>query len=188
MQTLVYPRAQAPTCASSENLHPRERELAEAASLITIVMSATIAARPERVWRALVSPAEFLVWDERLLEAIDPLDDYPHCGQDIRWRCRVGSVQLIMHDRPQSIVPYHKLRSEIAMGSLHFDQTYTLAREDDLEGPDAQPKTRLGLKLIASNSAPVVGAVMDRFEIRRMSVARIDSTLRFITKWCENND
>lgn len=150
-------------------------------------MSATVAASPERVWRAITDPTECVSWDDQLLEAVDPHMDYPSEGQHIRWRYRVGSVQLIMHDRPQAILPYRKLQSRRSIGSLRFDETYTLSLEEDAEGDQHPVKTRLGMKIIASNSVPLLGAVVDRFEVRRMSADRADSKLRSITKWCENN-
>jgi hypothetical protein len=48
-------------------------------------------------------------------------------------------------------------------------------------------RTRLSLRVVASNSTPVVGGSMDRFEIRRLSTELIDSRLRAVQKWCENH-
>ncbi len=59
---------------------------------------------------------------------------------------------------------------------------YTLA--DELEAPE---RTRLSLRVVASNSAPVVGGTMDRFAIRRLSAELIDTRLRAVQKWCENH-
>ena len=66
---------------------------------------------------------------------------------------------------------------------MRFDQTYTLLPE---RGNNGDPlRTRLGLKIIASNSVPVIGAIVDRFEVRRLATERIDTTLRSISRWCE---
>ena len=62
------------------------------------------------------------------------------------------------------------------------DKTYTL-----FPAPGSQARTRLAMKIVASNSAHVVGAVVDRFEMRYIAVERIDATLRGVQKWCENN-
>jgi len=156
-------------------------------------MSATIAADPRRVWRALTSPSECVGWDDRLIAPVDPTDRYPQAGERMRWRCLLGAVPVLMHDEPQAVVPYQKLRSQLAIGSLRFDQTYTLTIEEERGGngePGAQSrarKTRLCMKVIASNSVALVGAVVDRFEVRRMTVDRVDETLRAVTKWCEND-
>lgn len=149
--------------------------------MITIAMSAVINAEPEQVWRALTDPDALMEWDERVIGSIDVPDDYPVTGQHARWRYRVGSVPLVLHDRPQEIVQFERLRSAVTVGPMHFQQTYTLCLES------CEPhRTRLGMKLVQSNSVHVMGGVVDRFEVRRMAVDRIDTTLRSIQKWCEN--
>ena len=156
--------------------------------MITIVMSATISAHPHRVWRALTEPSELAAWDERILDPIDIDSSYPFSGQHVRWRYRLGGVQVVMHDRPKEIVPYKRLQSSLQMGSLRYEQTYTLASHDVVDRRDAPPKTHLGMKLVASNSVPLIGGVIDRFEVRRMTVAHIDTTLKSIQAWCERTD
>jgi uncharacterized protein YndB with AHSA1/START domain len=150
--------------------------------LITIAMSAVIDADPPRVWRALTVPAELIAWDESILGPAESFDGYPSSGRAVRWRCRLGGVQTVMHDRPIEVEPPGRLRSVISIGSLRYEQTFTLAPEP---GPGAI-RTRLGLRIVASNSIPVVGAVVDRFEVRRMTAGRVDSTLRCLQKWCAN--
>ncbi len=152
--------------------------------LITIVMSSAVAAPPQRVWRALTVPAELLAWDEHRLSAVDPIDAYPKAGETVRWRYRVGSVPIVMHDHPLEVVPGRKLHSKVTLGSLVFDQTFTLAVEQD-EGNGVT--TLLGMKVAASNSAAVVGTVIDRFEVRRMTTDHVDTILRAITKHCEGD-
>jgi hypothetical protein len=43
------------------------------------------------------------------------------------------------------------------------------------------------MRLIASNSIPLVGETVDRFDVREMATAQIDTTLRSVQKWCEEN-
>jgi hypothetical protein len=148
-------------------------------------MSSVIDAHPERVWRALTDASECIAWDEKLLSALDPIDAYPKAGETVRWHYKMGSVPIIMRDETIEVLPGRKLHSAVSLGTLHFDQTYTLAIEHDPVQKSDAAKTILGMKIIASNSAPVLGAVVDRFEVRRMTVDRVDSTLRAITKWCE---
>lgn len=152
--------------------------------LITIVMSCTIAATPRRVWRALTDPEEILAWDEQRLSAVDPTDAYPKAGEALRWRYRVGSVPIVMRDQPLEVAPGRKLHSKISVGPIVYDQTFTLGVEQD-EGRGAM--TLLGMKLIASNSASVIDAVIDRFEVRRITTDRVDATLRAITRYCEGD-
>ncbi len=152
--------------------------------LITIVMSSAIAATPQRVWRAITDPEEILAWDEHRLSAVDPMGGYPKAGEMVRWRYQLGSVPIVMRDQPLDVAPGRKLHSKVTVGPVVYDQTFTLAVEQH-EGDEVM--TLLGMKLIASNSAAVIGAVIDRFEVRRMTTDRVDATLRAITKYCEGD-
>ena len=99
----------------------------------------------------------------------------------------MGSVPIVMREQPIEVVAGRKLHSKVTLGSLHFDQTFTLNLEHDPANVGDGTKTLLGMKVVASNSAPVLGAVIDRFEVRRLTVDRVDATLRAITKWCESD-
>ena len=145
-------------------------------------MSTLISAERERVWRALTTPSELIRWDDQIVALIDPIPDYPQLGQQVRWRYRIGSVPVVVHQTVQEVKPGERLQSAISRGVFCFDETYTLA--DEAAPPD---RTRLSLKIAASNSAPLVGGSMDRFEIRRLSAELIDLRLRAVQKWCENH-
>jgi len=148
--------------------------------VITIAMAAVIDAEHDRVWRALTDPSELVAWDERILAPVEPPDRYPFSGQHVRWRYRLGSVQLVMHERPLEVVPGERLRTSIQVGSMRYEQTFSVHAE-----VKAGTRTRLGMKVVASNSIPLVGEVVDRFEVRRMAVDHIDETLRAVRRWCE---
>ena len=145
-------------------------------------MSTLITADRDRIWRALTTPSELIHWDDQLIALLDPIPDYPRPGQQVRWRYRIGSVPVIVHQTIQEVQPGECLQSAISRGVFCFDETYTLA--DEVALPD---RTRLSLKVIASNSTPIVGGSIDRFEIRRLSAELIDSRLRAVQKWCENH-
>jgi hypothetical protein len=144
-------------------------------------MSTLITAERDRIWRALTTPSELICWDDQLVALLDPAPDYPQLGQQVRWRCRIGSVPIVVHQTIQEVQLGERLQSAISRGVFCFDETYTLA--DELEAPD---RTRLSLKVVASNSTPVVDGTMDRFAIRRLSAELIDTRLRAVQKWCEN--
>jgi len=145
-------------------------------------MSTLIHAQRDRIWRALTTPSELIRWDEQLVALLDPVSDYPRLGQHVRWRYRIGSVPIVIHQTIQEVQPGERLQSAISRGVFCFDETYTLA--DEVALPD---RTRLSLRVVASNSTPVVGGSMDRFQIRRLSAELIDSRLRAVQKWCENH-
>jgi uncharacterized protein YndB with AHSA1/START domain len=145
-------------------------------------MSTAVGADPERVWRALSVPDEQIRWDDRLEALLDPADGEPHTGQQIRWRCRLGSIAVVLRRSLLEVVPRERLRSMSEMGLLRFDETFTLG----CEAGDPH-RTRLQLKLIAANSIPMVGGLLDRFAVRRLATEMIDAKLRAIQKWCETH-
>ena len=145
-------------------------------------MSTRISATPARVWRALTSPAELVAWDARILAPVEMPDRYPFSGQHMRWRYRIGGVQVVMHDRPLEVTSPERLRRSLQIGSLRYEQSFQLGSVSD----DAS-RTLLGVKLVASNSVPVIGDVLDRFDVRKFTTEHVDETLRAIQKWCEDN-
>jgi uncharacterized protein YndB with AHSA1/START domain len=143
-------------------------------------MSTVIDSSTERVWRALTNPDELVLWDVNLVAAADGVDRYPFQGQHARWRYRLGSVQLVMHDRPLEVEPPNRLRSQLRMGSMGYERTFSLQ-------PIANGGTRLSMRVTAPNSIPLVGETVDRFDVRQMSTQRVDTTLRALRTWCEAN-
>jgi uncharacterized protein YndB with AHSA1/START domain len=152
-------------------------------AVITTALAVPVGAPRARVWRALTDPAEVIRWDESLLALLEPADDYPLVGQHVQWRCHLGAVPVVLHDRPLEVVARQRLRSDVSMGLFRFDQTWSLA--DEVEGSE---RTRLGLRLAASNSIAVVGGEVDRFDVRRMAAEYVDTKLRSLQKWCESRD
>jgi hypothetical protein len=148
--------------------------------VITTLMTAVVDADPERVWRALTDPGELIRLDERLLELLDPIEGYPCVGQHVRWRYRLGNVPVVLHDHPLEVDPPQRLRSAVELGLFHFDATYGLVSE-------AGERTRVSLRLVASNALPVVGGLLDRFAVRRLAAEHADTRLRSLQKWCENH-
>lgn len=145
-------------------------------------MVAVIGAEHPRVWRALTDPDELVSWHERIIAPVERPDRYPFSGQHVRWRYRLGNVQLVMHDRPLEVVGQERLRASLSVGSMRYEQTFTLQSE-----PGPPPRTRLGMRVSAANSIALIGETVDRFEVRRMAAEHIDTTLRALQKWCENH-
>jgi uncharacterized protein YndB with AHSA1/START domain len=146
--------------------------------LITVAMSKVIRSPRARVWRALVSPAELIRWDERRISLEEPVPDYPKPGRSARWRCWLGSVSVMHCEDALEVVPAERLRSAVRLASFEFEETYTLS--DQL--PDS---TRLSLRLVAKNRLPLYGGELDRFDVRRLSAERVDQTLAQLQRWCE---
>ncbi len=169
--------------------------------MITVAFSATIAATRERVWQALTLLDERLSWDERILGEIPPATDPRRSDQirshrksvpstaslhgplrSLRWRYRLGGVQLVMHEDFREIEPPGRLASRVSIGSLRFEQTFTLHREDD-DGSVA--RTRLGIRIVVGNSIAVVGEIVPRLDVQKLVIGFADTTLRQIQKHCE---
>jgi hypothetical protein len=149
--------------------------------MITTAMSTVIGAGRARVWRALTEAAEVVRWDERVVGLVDPAVEYPRVGQSVRWRYRMGAIPVLLSECPLEVIPDSRLRCAVALGLFRFDETFQLASE-----PGDGERTRLTLKLVASNSIPVVGGALDRFAVRRIANDFIDAKLRAVQKWCEN--
>lgn len=145
-------------------------------------MSTGVSANRDRVWRALTVPEELIRWDEKLVALLHPADDYPLVGQQVRWRYRLGATAVTLRNSLLEVVPKERLRSATTMGLFRFDETFTLGHE--IGEPE---RTRLQLKLVAANSVPVVGGLLDRFAVRSLAVELVDRKLRSIQKWCENH-
>lgn len=147
-------------------------------------MAITIAAEPERVWRALVDPDEIVHWDPSRTALVDREVPYPTTGTRTRWRSRLGNVALALSETPHEVAPGEWIQSRCAAGSLRYEQSYRLVEEP---GDRAQPtRTRVSLKLSAPNRLQLIGADIDRFEVRRLLVERIDEALRALQKRCES--
>jgi hypothetical protein len=171
--------------------------------LITVALTATIDSTSERIWRALVDPAERLLWDDRILGEISPsLATFPsrrarfdrpgdpgrrHRAvrpeplRRTRWRFRLGGVPLVMVDEVLSVERHERLHGRISIGSMRFDETITIHAESDPSGP----RTRLGMKLVSRNSIAVFGELVPRLEVQRIAIEFIDTTLRQVRKHCE---
>lgn len=144
-------------------------------------MSTVIHTPRERVWRAIALPAEMIRWDEHMLSLEEPAPGYPESGEPAHWRYQLGSVAVDLIDRPLEIVPLQRLKHALAIGAFEFEEVYTLAGEGSRH-------TRLSLRLASSsNSVPVVGGELDRFDVRRLASEIVDRNLRSIQKWCENH-
>ncbi len=162
--------------------------------MITVALSATIGAPIDRVWRALTDPSERPEWDERILGSVSLARRKTQKTKSTQnevtptpvlrradWRFRLGAVPLVMHEEVVDEDANERLVGRISIGSMHFDQTLTLHREDDESGP----KTRLGMKLVAHNQIAVIGEVVQRLDVQKLVIEYVDTTLRQVQKHCE---
>ena len=156
--------------------------------MITVALSATIGASSDRVWQALTDPSERVAWDERVLGEVAS-SRRPHLNRrkaentagKSQWRFVLGGIPLVMREEIVESEARQRMVSRISIGSMHFDQTLTLHREDDETGP----RTRLSMKLIARNRIAVIGEVVERLNVQKIVIEYVDATLRQVQKHCE---
>lgn len=131
-----------------------------------------------RVWRALTDPAEVRQWDTGIVEAIDAPPDYPRPGQHVRWRYRLGSLPMILHDRPSEVIEQSVLRSTIRLGPFDFDETYDLSAVDS--------GAELSARMAVSCPLPVVGPSLARLLGLPLARSTVQQSLRAIKQHCES--
>lgn len=151
--------------------------------MITVTMSVSIDADRPRVWGALTRPAELIAWSPDRTEALAVDADYPKPGGLARWRYRLHGVPMPMTESPVEVIPSERLRSELRLSLVRFDQTWTLTRDPD----DPAHRTRVSLKLISPNAIPMVGGELDRFRVRELAQQLVDENLRAVRTWCEQD-
>ncbi len=143
-------------------------------------MAAVIGAPRERVWRALTSPQELIRWDDRVVVLAQGRNSGNGRRAGPQQRYRWGPVWVGLCYRPLEVIPGSRLRSEISLGLFRFEATYTLLPEE------ADPtRTRLSLRLVFSNSVPVVGGCVDRFDLRRVASQLLSENISALQCWCE---
>ena len=140
--------------------------------------STQIATDPGRVWRALTDPSEVVQWDTGVVEALDAPPDYPRVGERVRWSYRLGPIPLVLHDRPEEVLPEETLRSSIWLGPFQFDETYTLVSQ----GPG---RSELTAELSVTSAVPLVGALLTRLVGYPLARATVRTSLRSIKRHCE---
>jgi hypothetical protein len=132
----------------------------------------------ERVWLALCDPAEVTAWDASVIAAIDAPPDYPQPGQHVRWRCRSG-LWRILHDRPQEVIPHHRLRSLLEIGLTHMDETYRLSWTDS--------GCRLDLDVDVQSRLPVLGGLIEQLTTGVDTRRAFEVSLAGLKRHCESS-
>lgn len=90
-----------------------------------VVAAVVIGAAPDRVWQALVDPAEVAAWDGSVPVAVPA--GYPQPGQHARWRTRLGPWPVALHDEVQAVDAPRRLASRLRYGFVEVAEEYRLA-------------------------------------------------------------
>ncbi len=126
-------------------------------------MSTVIGSGRQEIWDTLTAPDRRTRWGPLSFLSLDDSGPYPAPGHPVRWRCRLGRIPVELRETPLVVSPSEQFRAALALGGLRLEQTFTLSPE-----PGRNPATRLHVKLVAPNRAPVVGGLMDRFLVREL--------------------
>jgi hypothetical protein len=145
--------------------------------LITVGLSAEVAAPRARVWSALADPVELAAWRPGL-EAEPGSGSWPDAGATLLSRARVHGLPLDVRETAVDATPGERLHVRLHVGLFRCDATFSLAAL----GPD---RTRVGLQLQVANEIPVVGGTLDRFSVRRVATELAASRLAALRDACE---
>jgi hypothetical protein len=143
-----------------------------------VQLNITIAATPERVWRALCDPAEVVLWDSGVAEALDAPLDYPRPGQRVRWRLRSGPFPVLL-DEPQVVLPERVLRSLLSYGPYRLDETYILTAEAS--------GCRLAVEIDVKTTLPLVGGLVESAYLTASVRRDFAASLAAIKRHCETS-
>lgn len=166
-------------------MEAKAQEMSGAPSVSVVEFSETveIVADSARVWRALTTPSEVVVWDTGVACPLEIAPDYPQPGQAARWRYQLGPIRLTLHDCPAEVVERKTLRSLIQLGPFHFDETYSL---QELERIDAAPRMSLTAKLLLWSEVPLLGGMLTRWIGRPIAASVVRQSLDAIRAHCED--
>lgn len=164
--------------------------------MITVALAATIDSTSECVWCAITDPAQRLLWDDRILGAIESTPggsprrrsirtpSRPPAAaaiREARWRFLWAGIPLVLIDEIHRTEGHERSFGRFSIGSMRFDQTLAISEERD----DGGPRSRLAMKLVAKNSIAVFGEMIPRLEVQRLAIEYVDTTLRLVRKHCE---
>jgi hypothetical protein len=147
--------------------------------LITIGLSAQVAAPPRRVWDALADPARLGDWHPGLAP-LDAERPWPAQGARLRWRTRLRGIPLEVRETSAGAVAGERLALRIELGLFRCDATFSLA---PLGGEP--PRTQVGLQLQMAGELRVVGGTLDRFDVRRVATELAAARLGALREACE---
>jgi Polyketide cyclase / dehydrase and lipid transport len=149
--------------------------------LITVGLSAEVAATRAGVWSALADPAELAAWRPGL-HAAPGTPTWPREGATLCSLARVHGLPLAVHETAVEAVAGERLHVRLRVGLFRCDATFTLA---PLAGELAWERTRVGLQLQVANELPLVGGTLDRFSVRRIATELAAARLAALREACE---
>ena len=150
--------------------------------LITLAMSAVVAAPRASIWSALGDAPQALHWRPGAIAVLPPVPGELQPGRVLRLRCLIAAVPIVLEELALEVSREEKLRSELRLGLFRCEETFTLAVAD----PDGG-HTRVGLRITTPSETPLVGESLDRFGVRRFATELASGSLAGLREWCERS-
>ena len=150
-----------------------------AISLLTLALTAKVAASPRRVWRVLMSPAAAAHWlpnHEGWIDAPPPVF-VPLCP--LRFRSRMNRLPVNAEARLLEARP-GRARVQLRLGLFAFEARFAIGREAGDGGG-----SRVGLVASFANEVPVVSNSLDRFAVKRLASQLAEQTLAALAQQAE---
>jgi hypothetical protein len=145
--------------------------------VITVGLSAEVAATRARVWSALADPGELATWRPGL-RAVEDTPTWPLAGATLFSLVRVHGLPLVVRETAVEAIAAERLHARLRVGLFHCDATFSLSVL-------AGEHTRVALKLEVANELPVVGGTLDRFSVRRIATELAATRLAALREACE---
>lgn len=148
--------------------------------MITVGLSAEVAAPRARVWAALADPAALAAARPGLRTA-EATSRWPAPGATLVSRARLHGIPVSVRETSVEAAAGERLHVRLRVGLFRCDATFSLA----VLGAG---RTRVALQLQAANELPVVGGILDRFAVRRLATELAATRLAALREACENGD
>jgi hypothetical protein len=145
--------------------------------LITVGLSAEVAAARARVWKALADPEELARWRPGL-RAVPGPGPWPCEGATLLSRARIHGLPLEVSETAVEAAAGERLHVRLRVGLFRCEATFSLASL-------AAERTRVGLQLQVANELPLVGGTLDRFSVRRIATELAAARLAALREACE---
>ena len=131
----------------------------------------------QRIWKAMVDPADVVQWSYDVSEIMSDPQDYPTANKTYRWRFRHPFLKLTLYDTPTTIIPTKTYHSVGQLLFFTWDETYELEAQSS--------KVLLSVELNLQTKLPIIGKFIDRFFMKWVVKEQVQQTLNRLAKFCE---
>lgn len=125
----------------------------------------------------MTDPDDVIQWSYDVSAILSDSQDYPTAQKTYRWRYRHPFLKVTLYDTPMVIIPDQKFYSVGRMLFFDWNETYEL---------EARPDSVLvSVALNINCILPVVGRLIERYYLQRITKEQVRQTLNRLSKFCE---